>query len=207
MIIRRWFTAAVRSGFTAAFATAAAAAALPALAQAQQQAMTPEQQKAMEAWQKYMTPGEAHRHLAQTAGTWKATMRDFHTPDAPPQTGTSENRMILGGRFLQQEMRATFMGMPFEGVGLTGYDNMAGEFQSVWVDNFGTGMMYLTGKAEPGAKLQTMSGTMMSPETGKPIKVRTVVRYESKDRHVFEMYGPGPDGKEMRMMEITYERQ
>jgi hypothetical protein len=29
----------------------------------------------------------------------------------------------------------------------------------------------------------------------------------SADQYHFEMYGPGPDGKEMKMMEITYNRK
>lgn len=190
----------------AVLAGALAAATAPAAAQAPDQKMTPEQQKAMEAWQKSMTPGAPHQHLAASAGKWKYTMTDHMTPGAQPQAGTSENRMILGGRFLQQEAHGTFMGMPFDGMGLTGYDNAAGEFQSIWVDNMGTGLMYLTGKSDPAGKSTTMTGMMTNPETGKPMKVRTVLRVESDDRHVFEMYGPGPDGKEMKIMDIVYER-
>ncbi len=33
------------------------------------------------------------------------------------------------------------MGMPFEGMGIDGYDNLAKQYVSTWVDNMGTGIM------------------------------------------------------------------
>jgi len=38
------------------------------------------------------------------------------------------------------------MGMPFEGMGLDGYDNASKEYISIWIDNMGTGIMYMKGK-------------------------------------------------------------
>ena len=34
----------------------------------------------------------------------------------------------------------------------------------------------------------------------------SVTRIESNDKNLFEMFGPGPDGKEFRQLEITYTR-
>jgi hypothetical protein len=63
------------------------------------------------------------------------------------------------------------------------------------------------GTCDPDGKIITMTGEASDPMSGKTNqKWRTVLRIESKDKHVFEMYGPGPDGKEFKQMEITYTR-
>jgi hypothetical protein len=52
---------------------------------------------------------------------------------------TCTNTMILGGRYQQSMIKGNMMGMPFEGMGLLGYDNAQKLFYSTWVDNMGTG--------------------------------------------------------------------
>jgi hypothetical protein len=177
--------------------------------QQQQQQMSPEQQAAMEAWQKSMTPGPAHKDFADLVGKWKMTSRSWMAPGAPPDVsiGTTEFTLILGGRFVRQDAKATMMGLPFDGIGLTGYDNTAKQYQAIWIDSMGTGMTYFTGQADASGKVVTYHGTMFDPATGKPTKLRSVATILSKDRSMFEMYTPLPDGTEFKMMEIVYERQ
>ena len=37
------------------------------------------------------------------------------------------------------------MGMSFEGMGVTGYDNLKGKYDTIWMDNMASGMMHGTG--------------------------------------------------------------
>ena len=76
----------------------------------------------MEAMAKYSTPGPEHKALEQFVGTWDANVKMWMAPGAPPQesTGTAENKMALGGRFLEQHYEGTFMNQPFTGMGYTG---------------------------------------------------------------------------------------
>jgi hypothetical protein len=48
---------------------------------------------------------------------------------------------------------------------------------------------------------------MNDPVTKKPTKLRMNTKMTSPTSEVFEMYAPGPDGKEMKMMEITYTKK
>jgi len=43
-------------------------------------------------------------------GTWGAKITTWMSPGAPPQesTGTSENKWVLGGRFVQQSHEGNF---------------------------------------------------------------------------------------------------
>jgi len=112
---------------------------------------------AMEAWQKAATPGEVHAFLAKKSGKWKITGKMWMAPGTDPvvSESTAVAEMILGGRFLKEEMKGTSMGMPFEGLGITGYDNTTGIVTSVWYDNMGTVTSMFTGKYEtPGEPLE-----------------------------------------------------
>src|SRR5579859_6512689 len=86
-------------------------------------------------------PGEPQKMLAKSAGTWTATVTMWMQPGTPPQVSTAQatNEMILGGRYLRSTNTGKFMGMPFEGLGLTGYDNVRKLYVNSWVDNMGTG--------------------------------------------------------------------
>jgi hypothetical protein len=171
--------------------------------------MSAEEQASMAAWQKAMTPGEHHKALEPLVGTFDARFRMWMQPGTPPQesAGVSENRFILGGRYLQQSYKGMAMGMPFEGIGYTGYDNVQKKYVGTWMDSFGTGIMIGLGTGSPTPKEMTMKNDYFDPMTGKPCSSRSVISVADTNHHKYEMYGPAPDGKEFKMMEIEYTRR
>ena len=62
-------------------------------------------QAMMEAYQKASIPGAPHQQLASLAGSWATQTKEWMEPHKPPResTGSCEMKMLLGGRFLQQE--------------------------------------------------------------------------------------------------------
>ena len=76
-------------------------------------------------YMEYMTPGDMHKMLASSVGTWTSEYTMWEKENGPAQksTGTCENKMILGGRYLQSTNKSIMMGMPFEGIGTMAYDN------------------------------------------------------------------------------------
>jgi hypothetical protein len=170
--------------------------------------MTPEMKAAMEAMMRAATPGENHKLMETMAGTFKAVVKTFHGPGAPPEVseGLSVNTMVLGGRYLRQEFKGEFMGETFEGVGFMGYDNVLKKFQGVWMDSMSTAMMNGTSALDKTGKVLNGATTYTDPATGKVKTTRDVMTLVDKDRHVSQMYEKGPDGKEFLMMEITYTR-
>jgi len=117
--------------------------------------------------------------------------------------GTAHAEMMLGGRFLHQVTHGQMMGMPFEGVGVTGYDNVEGKFFNVWFDNMGTGVMLSDGYPEADGSI-VFTGSMTDPMRGE-VKHRMIQRKTGPDSFVFEMYWVQPEGNE-KVMEITYTR-
>jgi hypothetical protein len=161
----------------------------------------------MEAMTKAATPGEPHKDLANYAGTWNTRINMWMAPGAPPMTseGTSENKVIMG-RYLEQRFKGSFMGMPFEGLGYTGYDNIKKQYWGTWMDNMSTGTMVSTGWS-PDKNTMMFTSMMPDPLTGKDTRVEQRITVKDPDHHVMEMWGAAPDGTLYRMMEITYARK
>ena len=183
---------------------------LTSLAQTQtKKEMSAEEKAAMDAMMKAATPGDAHKKLASMVGTWDVTVKMFPQPGAPAQEskGSSENKWVLGGRWVQENFTGDFMGMPFSGIGYTGYDNIKKQYIGTWMDSMSTSMMASSGTADANGKSYEFSSTMDDPMTGKSMPVKSKVTVTDDDHHSMEMWSPGPDGKMFKMMEINYTRK
>ncbi len=168
-----------------------------------------DQQAMMAAWQKAATPGAQHAQLAEHfQGAWTTRMSIWMEPGAEPvtETGTATFAPILGGRQLRMEYKGSFMGMPMEGVGLSGYDNTRARYTSVWNDNMSTSTMVSTGDYDPATRTYTYVGEMADPmKDGKLMAVRETIRIVDADHFVMEMF-EAHDGEEVRTMQIEYAR-
>jgi len=162
----------------------------------------------MKAMMAYSTPGHIHQMLAKTVGAWKGDITMWMQPGAAPvkSVGESTNEMILGGRYLQTKNTGNFMGAPFEGIGYVCYDNAKKLFITSWIDNMGTGMMYLTGTWDSVSKTINFTGTMVDPTAGGEVKVREVYKLIDDNNQLMEMYSY-TNGKEFKNMEIKYSRK
>jgi hypothetical protein len=173
-----------------------------------EKAPSKEDAEMMAKWMAFATPGAEHKVLDPKVGKWTTHVKWFQDPATPPQEsdGTGELKWIMGGRYLHDEEKGSMMGMPFEGMGVTGYDNMKKTYVSTWVDNFGTGIMTSEGTWDAAKKTMTYKSEGPDVMTGKYMPMRMVETMTGPDSWKMEMFGPGKDGKEMRSMEITYTR-
>jgi hypothetical protein len=163
-------------------------------------APSPEQMKEMmEAMQKAATPGPEHKGLQKLVGKWNTVAKTADMPGMPAEEtkGTSEYRSVLGGRQVVGETKGTMMGMQFDGFHLLGYDNVTKEYVSTWTDTMSSGHYMTRGTADASGKVITMKGEMrdaMTPDAPRPWKL--VVKIESDDRHVTEVYDTMEPGTE-----------
>ena len=166
-------------------------------------------EKMMEAMAKAGTPGDPHKKLDSFVGTWNTKLTMWMAPGAPPMSseGTSENRWIMGNRYLEQRLKGNFMGQSFEGLGYTGYDNVKKQYWGTWMDNMSTAMMMSTGWM-PDGKTWMFSGSMADPMTGGDSRMEERITVVDNDHHIMEMWGPSmTDGTMYKMMEIQYSRK
>lgn len=188
--------------------TSLLAVALPAFAQDNAQpGMSPDEAALMAAYQKAGTPGTQHAELARAAGDYTLSIRSWDRPGATPavESGTATRRMILDGRVMAETLKATMHGQPFTGHGMTGYDNVSGKWWSTWNDSMSTGLMVSEGTCDANNAC-TFTGSWNDPVTKGKVTARMETRWTSPDTELFTMFGPGPDGKEYKMMEMTYTR-
>ncbi len=167
--------------------------------------LTPEQEAEMAAYQKAGTPDEPQKALAATAGKYSIKTKSWSEPGGPAteETGTVTRTMTLDGRVLVEELNSTFMGVPFTGHGMRGFDNVSGKYWATWTDSMSTGLMVSEGKCDAKQNC-TYTGSWNDPIKKGPVTARMISRWPTPTTEIFEMYGPGKDGKEMKMMEITY---
>jgi hypothetical protein len=162
------------------------------------------------AWMEAATPGKEHAALVEHfSGKWDVLSRFFPAPGAPPEEskGSAVMMPIFDGRFVEQRYKGSYMGMPFEGIGFSGYDNVKKEYNNVWLDSMGTMIMISSGTFDAGGAAYSYKGTYTDPLTKKELVNRMVGKIESSDRQVWEAYSTGPDGKEFKMMELVYTRR
>lgn len=162
----------------------------------------------MEAYQKAGTPSLAHAGLAATVGEYTVTIRSWSSPGAPASesTGTASRTLMLGGRVVSEELHSSIDGQPHAGFGLTGFDNVTGTYWTTWNDSMTTGLT--VGKGDCDAQAGCAFTTHWDdPVSKQPVTARISIRWTSPSVEVFEMFGPGADGKEMKMMEMTYTRK
>jgi hypothetical protein len=168
----------------------------------------PSKEEMMAMMMKLGTPGAEHEKLKQFEGTWDAdvTIQMDASEQAMNSKGKMINKMILGGRYLQGDFKGEFMGMPFEGMSMTGYDNNKKQYQMGWIDSMSTMMVLSSGTADSAGKVFTFTATVDCPFAGGPQKMRQVLTVVDNDHHTFESYDIYPDGKEWKGMTIKYTR-
>lgn len=165
-------------------------------------------QATMEMYQKLAMPGEPHKLFASLAGSWTTRTKSWMEPDTPPMesTGSAEMKMLLNGRFLQQEFTGEMMGQPFSGIGIDAYDNIRKKYVTAWVDTMGTGIFMMEGTASADGRTITLEGQHEEPGGGQ-MSHRAVWKILDDNTQTFDMYGTHHGGKEMKVMEILYTRK
>ena len=160
------------------------------------------------AWMDYATPGSMQKMIAMADGTWTTDVTFWMAPGAPPSKmgGQCVNKMILGGRFQESRHTSDMGGQPFEGIGVMGYDNAKKTFFSTWIDNMGTGVMFLEGKLDDATRTITFTGKSTDPLTGKDLGIRETLKWVDDNNQHMEMFIM-KDGTEFKSMAIDLKRK
>ncbi|MDY7107059.1 MAG: DUF1579 family protein [Planctomycetota bacterium] len=167
--------------------------------------LSPEMMKAM----KMGAPGEHHEYLNTLVGAWDGTFRIRMEPDAEPMIskGTITREWVLDGRFIREVVESNTDWGPFRAISYLGYNNVDGQYESVWMESVSTGIYYSTGSYNPDTQIMRTRATYRNPVTGKVEYSRYISDLSDPDRHVFEGYMTGQDGKEYKSFHGVMERR
>jgi len=168
--------------------------------------MSPEEM--MEIYTKLAAPGEPHQLLASLAGSWTTKTKEWMDPQKQPveSTGSVDAKMVLGGRFLQQEINGTMHGRPHTGIWTIGYDNLLKRYVSTWIDSMGTQIFMMDGTANADGRTITFTG-QHAEVGGGHMSHRAVWKIVDSDNQEFIMYGAHHGAEEVKMLEVIYTRK
>ena len=171
-------------------------------------AMSPEMQAEMEAWMKLAQPAAHHKHLEPFVGSWKGAVTMWMAPDAEPmlETSAAEVSWILGDRFLEWKLVGNFVGSPFEGRAIEGFNNGENRYESIWLDNFGTLMLSYTGSCSDDGRSRKMVTEYRDPMSGGTIDYTSEYSWIDDDRFTYTAYIDKGDGA-FKHLQIEYIRQ
>lgn len=181
----------------------------PKSAEVQMPAASGMDEAMMAKMKEYSTPNENHKALDPLVGSWDYSLKWWKAPGDPSEesTGTNEVKWIMDGRFIEQTTMGSMMNQPFEGRGITGFDNLKKEYTSIWLDNMATGVMVSSATYDPAMKTFTEKGSFSCPIIQGQMPFRTITKIIDDNTHTYEMYMNDKDGKEFKSMEITYKRK
>jgi hypothetical protein len=159
--------------------------------------------------EKATQPGPEHKVLEPLIGNWTYVAKFWLEPGKPPMEskGTAARKWIMDGRYVYEDVEGEMFGKTFKGTGITGFDKTQGKYVGAWVDNFGTGISQSSGTADKTGKTLTFQREDYDPLSKQKMKGRDVIRILDADKHVMEMYKVGPDGKEIKVMELVITRK
>lgn len=165
----------------------------------------PEMSAEEKAWMEAGMPGENHKLLEHFVGTWDVATTMYHGEEVMTSKGKSQGESVLGGRYVADHFEGEMMGMRFQGMGVTGYDNVKKKFVSGWIDNMSTGIFTHEGTYDAAKKEFTFTGSMPNPMGGE-VKSRMTIVLDSADQHTMTMYHSAKEMPEMKVMQLVYTR-
>jgi hypothetical protein len=146
--------------------------------------------------------------LKKWVGTWDATIESTDR-DGKTVTSSAKStvRLAYGGRWLITEFEGTFMGAPFSGQEVLGYDPVAKKYLLNWVDSAATS--FSTGEGTFDAKTNTMTLKVSTRDdaTGKTATWRQVDVWSDANNHEWTIRVASKDGNEQIQMKIRYRRK
>ena len=166
-------------------------------------------------------PGEGHQNLNTLVGEWtveKSMFMGGGTAQRPIVSRDIVSRWQwiekTNGRFLREETEGTMGGNPYYRLGTLGYSNMDKRYEWNTVDGVMTMMMAYKGEKNsgPGSTLSmtgefTDQGVLGEAYVGKTIGMRFVMKLESRDRNVLELYFTPPGESERLVDRAVYTRK
>lgn len=154
-----------------------------------------------------MKVGPAHAGFAKMAGTWDVAQTMFMPDGKTMQSkGKQVVRLVLGGLGVAFDYEGEMGGQKMVGHGFQTWIPGKSKYEGFWFDNFSiNGGSH--GWATYDEKTKTMDEHMTGPgPDGKDMPMHMVTKVNSDDKMTMTMFMAGPDGKEMKFMEMVYTR-
>ncbi len=162
---------------------------------------------------KLTKPGPEHEELARYAGKWDVEVSLGSGASAMIYRGTAENRMTVGGRFLQMEYQAKGQADSMEGIFTVGFDPRHQRHTLIAMDSFGTYFVTSQGQREAKSGKIRMLGSDDDPmmkAMGFTKEFVHVLDLRSADEFAVEVWFVDtrtPARREFKYMDYSFKRK
>jgi hypothetical protein len=153
-------------------------------------------------------PGPENRWLEPLVGSWRTEVV-WEAPgrQAARLVGSSENRWILGGRFLSCETVVGEGPSRVESTTIYGFDSTQRRFFAFTLTNLAGHVLQASGSYDPTSAGFLLSGRERDQATGGLFTFRERLSVEGSDRHVLRVYYDVPGGPPFKAVEAAYTRR
>jgi hypothetical protein len=146
--------------------------------------------------------------LKQWVGEWDAVIESTGRDGKPVTSPAKSSVRLLGKRWLITDFDGTFMGSPFIGHEVLGYDPIAKKYLLNWVDLQATTFATGEGQFDPQTKTLALTLTGRDDAKRKAVNWRQVDIWKDADHHEWTIRVASPkDGKEEVQITIRYSRR
>jgi hypothetical protein len=170
----------------------------------------------MSAIERYRHAGERHAALADLEGKWNIVMRVWDKSGAlsvQSDTISATKTLVHDGRYIREDLSGQIGSGTHEKTSMLGFNNIRDRYEYMTADSYDAVILLYT--TAPGAVLDDKqievyadyvhAGDSEEP-TGILVTIRTVIKIQSKDRHVLRNYYNAPGTPEFQFLEYTYTR-
>lgn len=150
-------------------------------------------------------PTAEHEMLLSTVGEWEGTLT-MTMPGMPEMAvPATETIQAVGGFWTSSDFKCDFMGMPFHGHGIMGYDVAAKKMVGTWADGMSSYLAIMEGSID--ADTATVEMKWEAPVEGAEGMVphRNVTKHE-KDAYTITFFN-GEGDAEVETMTIAMKRK
>ncbi len=135
----------------------------------------PEQDDADAAAMQMPQPTEAHKRMLEGVGVWKGVMKASYPGMPPMSSEVTETVEALGAFHTVTDYHAEFMGVPYLGHGIMGFDEAKGEAFGTWTDNMSPHTSFMRGTVKTEGDTTTIEMRYEAPApTGEMLPHRNV---------------------------------
>jgi hypothetical protein len=171
-----------------------------------------DKQELMSAYIELAQPGNEHKLLATLAGKWHMNIKAWTKPGMEPMlmSGTAENKMILGGRFLMTNSEGGEGDMYTQTHSIMGFDRRHKKYTVVGYDTWGTYYVTAAGTSDKSGTVITMYGEDEDPAIGKTQKYDMILQLLDENSYRWEVIFRDfrtPAEEPFKVLEILYTRQ
>jgi len=145
-------------------------------------------------------PGDQHKQLLASVGEWQGTLTTFMPGQPATPAPATQVTEAIGGFWTQSRFTCDFMGMPYLGTGVEGYDESKKKYVGTWVDNMSSYLAIMEGEMD--AKGEKLTMRWKAPDMTGAIVPHRAETTHTKDSYTSTFYAGEGEGTKSMVIEM-----